>query len=194
MRRQETGWAQGTGWGIGPQLSWKWGSVDGCRAQPWACGFGTRRGVRLAQLASIFSWNDESRSAKGVGGCGKGLRSRENSWANAWEGIKCVANVEGMWSLSVHPTEPLGKGSPHRLAAISILRNQCPSGSQDPAGGIGQALSEGRTWALFLLGAAGRSLGPGPEKLRVGPTHENQITASFHSRVPKQRNSKEQFQ
>lgn len=40
--------------------------------------------------------------------------------------------------------------------AISILGNQCPSGSHDSAGGIAQALLEGTPWPV-PLGAAGPS-------------------------------------
>ena len=40
-----------------------------------------RRGSRSALPASAFSLNDESRSARGVGGFGEGARSQENTWA-----------------------------------------------------------------------------------------------------------------
>lgn len=45
---------------------------------------------------------------------------------------------------------------------------------------FGGAISEDRTRAVFILGTIGLSLGPGPEKLRAGPVHENKIPASLH--------------
>lgn len=65
----------------------------GAKVSDGLVGLVVRRGLRLAQLAFIFSLNDDSRSAKGVGCCGKGLRSQANSWAKAWEGIKCIPNA-----------------------------------------------------------------------------------------------------
>lgn len=92
-RRQESGWVQGAGRGIDPRLLWKGARWTGAKDNDGLVGLVARRGLRSAQLAFIFSLNDDSRSAKGEGCCGKGSRSQANSWAKAWEGIKCIPNA-----------------------------------------------------------------------------------------------------
>lgn len=78
---------------MGPWPLWKGARWTGAKVSDGLVGLVVRRGLRLAQLAFIFSLNDDSRSAKGVGCCGKGLRSQANSWAKAWEDIKCIPNA-----------------------------------------------------------------------------------------------------
>lgn len=54
-----------------------------------------REGSRSALPASVFSLNDESRSAKGVEGFGEGLRRQEDSWTRARRGQVSPMQLEG---------------------------------------------------------------------------------------------------
>lgn len=163
----------GPGSGRGLALSPR-GQRGECSGQQRARGFSGEKGPQSARLASVFSLNDQSRSARGWGRrYGKGLGSLENIWTEAWDGISVWPTQRGDVALVSPSPEPRAEGRSARIdTATRRLRSKCPSCSQ--------ALSEDRTWALSLSGTAGPSLGPSPGKLRVGTSQENKIPASFH--------------
>ena len=108
-RKQESGGVQGAGRGSGPQLGAEWIGTEDNRG---LVNVVAREGSRSALPASVFSLNDESRSAKGAEGFGEGLRHQENSWARARRGQVSPMQLEGeepvMPPLPSHP----GKHSP----------------------------------------------------------------------------------